>query len=146
MTVMELMQDAIKYEESLLAHAIMLGMRRGKWKGADAESEVDWSLLDMEEVKQARDENLLGLNTIQLYSSPLSNNRHAIIMAETPQDASTAFSRAFKRQPRVIHHLPHGMDVTTYEKDLSDAQTWREIRNEMNAFPAVAGIYHKGAI
>src|SRR5690606_25195582 len=116
------------------------------WNLTDPDERLDWSQLDANEVWAARDGNELGMNPVKLYSSPLGGNRHAIIMAETPQEASTAFTQAFKAQPRVIHHLPHGMDVTTYEKDLTDAQTWREIRNEMNTFPAVAGIYHKGAI
>ena len=146
MTVGELFQDALQYEESLTAHAVSIGIRKGLWSPADPESVIDWTRLDMDEVTAARDRNDLGLNPVKLYSAPLGDSRFAIIMAETSQDASTAFSRALKRQPRVIHHLPHGMDVTTYENDLSDAQTWREIRNEMNAFPAVAGIYHKGAI
>ncbi|WP_424236392.1 hypothetical protein [Bhargavaea ginsengi] len=143
-TVMELMQDAIKYDEPLIAHAVMLGIRHGKWSPSDPESVVDWSLLDLEEVRQARDENILGMSKVQVYSSPLGSNRHAIIFAETSLEAATFFLRAFKHKPRVIHHLPHGMDVTTYESDLKDSQTWREIRNELNTFPAVAGIYLKG--
>ena len=146
MTVGELFQDALKYEVSLTAHALSIGIRKGLWHPATPESEIDWDLLDKDEVMAARDRNDLGMNPIKLYSAPLSDKRFAIIMAETPQDASTAFTQAFKSEPRVIHHLPHGMDVTTYEKDLTDAQTWREIRNGMTNFPAVAGIYHKGAI
>lgn len=146
MTIGERFQEALQYEEPLTAHAITLGIRKGLWNLTDPDDRLDWSQLDADEVWAARDSNELGMNPVKLYSSPLGGNQHAIIMAETVQEASSAFSQAFKSKPRVIHHLPHGMDVTTYEKDLTDAQTWREIRNELNTFPAVAGIYHKGEI
>jgi len=143
MTVMEFMQDATKYDEPLLAHAIMLGIRQGKWRADEPESVIDWNKIDWNQLKRERDENTLGMSKIRLYSSPLGGGRFAILFSEDEEGARQAFRQHFKQEARRMDYLPHGMDVTTYTNDLSDAETWREVRDRTTKFPALAGIYQK---
>jgi len=143
-TVMELMQDAIQYEEALLAHAIMLGIRHGKWKPGDSSDDMDFSLIDSRELQRAKEDDLLGMKDgIKLYSSPLGGGRFAIIFAKNEGDARAVMAREVGKNPKRIDWLPYGMDVYTTTEGLKDGKTWRRMKEQTITFPALAGIYQK---
>lgn len=140
-TINEQMADALHYEETLLAHALLLGIQKGYWTGDDRKA--DFGKLDMDELLAMREKNVLGIRFIHLYSSPLGDGEFAMIFAANEKDVREVFQEKMKRPCEKMHRLDYGLDQSFYDPNTKKFRYWREYRSTFNKFPAFACIYRK---
>lgn len=143
MTISEQLAAAVRYEDSLLAHALFLGIRSGLWKPDDEAENADFDKLDNTELDRIKAANLLGIRFMHLYSAPLGNKLYAMIFAENETDARKAFARHYSRKCGKVHQMSYGLDRRFYCPDLQKERTWRELRDSLVEFPIVAAEYEK---
>lgn len=139
MTIKELFEAAVEYDESLLAHTIILLLREGKISLQDEGKVLDTVKLDVEKIKEAVEENELGINPIKLYSLKMDRYRFAWIFAQSSEQATSHFINLHGQKP--MNCIEFMMD---WEMEIGDRTlTFREYRNEQKEFPCFAGYYDR---
>lgn len=139
MTIKELFEAAVEYDESYLAHTIILLLREGKISLQDEGKVLDTVQLDVEKIKKAVEENELGVNPIKLFSLKMDQYVFAWIFAKTDKEAVNHFVNLHRKKP--INCLEFPMDV---EMEIGDREmTFRQLRDEQKHFPSFACYYDK---
>jgi len=104
MTVQELLYDAVKYEYSLLAHAVFIGVQRGLFKLQDTTDKIDYSKLPMDEVVKANERNDLKIKFTKLYALRRPHHaQYAYYLAEDKESALKKHRELFNEEPLKIY-------------------------------------------
>lgn len=143
MTVNELLAAALGYEESLLAHSLYCGLMDGVISGTDLVNEQTYSLIDLDKAKSMKDQNVLGIQFMRLYSAPLGNSLFAMFFAPDEEKAKQLYKKEFKQNCKKMYLVDHGMDISTYCLESKKHQTWRELRDSLPVLPAYVGVFQK---
>jgi hypothetical protein len=144
MTFNELMFDAIKYDEERMAYSVFWLIKNGIVKGTDNANNVDWDLVNHQEVEEMRKRNELNLKPIKLYSVPMGNNFHMIIFAESVESARGHYLNETGKLPAKIFDITTKMDKSFWFEDIKKYKSLRQLRDETLVFPATAMIFEKG--
>mgnify|MGYP001279734370 FL=1 len=144
MTFNELLMDAIKCDEELMAYSVLWLIKNGIVKGTDSANNVDWDLVNHEEVKELRKRNELNMKPIKLYTVPMGNNQHMIIFAESVESARGHYLNETGKLPAKIFDITTKMDKSFWFEDIKQYKSLRQLKDETLVFPATAMIYEKG--
>ena len=136
--------DAIKYDEELMAYSVLWLIKNGIVKGTDSANNVDWDLVNHEEVKELRKRNELNMKPIKLYTVPMGNNQHMIIFAESVESARGHYLNETGQLPAKIFDITIKMDKSFWFEDIKQYKSLRQLKDETLVFPATAMIYEKG--
>ncbi|MCJ7840533.1 hypothetical protein MUB24_06275 [Lederbergia sp. NSJ-179] len=138
-TIRELYEDAIRYEESTLAHYILLLLQEGKISTNDDDSVLDQLPINKERLDRMIQSNYLGFSKIKIYSIKYAENTFAFVYAESPEEARSYFFRHTGMQPLNCHELSLDYMMAVGNRFLS----FRDWRKEQSKFPCIVGVYKK---
>lgn len=144
MTFNELLLEAIKCDDELLAYSIYWLIKNNVVKGTDQANNIDWNLVNHEEVKQMRKRNELNLQAIKTYSVPLGNRQHIIIFAQSEESAKGHVYAELGRIPTKIFDISNKMDMSFWFPEQQKNKSLRQVKDETLVFPATAMIFTKG--
>lgn len=144
MTFNELLLDAIKCDDELLAYSIYWLIKNNVVKGTDRANNINWNLVNHEEVRQMRGRNELNLQTIKAYSVPLGNKQHMIIFAKSEKSAKGHVYSELGRIPTKIFDISNKMDMSFWFPEQQKNKSLRQVKDETLIFPATAMIFMKG--
>lgn len=144
MTFNELLLEAIKCDDELLAYSIYWLIKNNVVKGAHFANNINWNLVNHEEVKQMRERNELNLQTIKTYSVPLGNKQHMIIFAQSQESAKGHVYAELGRIPTKIFDISNKMDMSFWFPEQQKNKSLRQVKDETLVFPATAMIFTKG--
>lgn len=144
MTFNELLLEAIKCDDELLAYSIYWLIKNNVVKGAHLANNIDWNLVNHEEVKRMRERNELNLQTIKTYSVPLGNKQHIIIFAQNEESAKGHVYAELGRIPTKIFDISNKMDMSFWFPEQQKIKSLRQVKDETLVFPATAMIFTKG--
>lgn len=144
MTFNELLLEAIKCDDELLAYSIYWLIKNNVVKGTDRANNINWNLVNHEEVKQMRDRNELNLQTIKTYTVPLGNRQHIIIFAQSEESAKGHVYAELGRIPTKIFDISNKMDMSFWFPEQQKIKSLRQVKDETLVFPATAMIFTKG--
>ena len=139
MTVRDLYEDAIFFEESTLAYCILHLIQEGKVSLDDDESKLDFNEIDNKKVKELILKNPLGFSRMKIFSLKYSNTAFVFVFAKSKKEAINFFRKQFNKEPLNCHEMLMDKRISVGNRIL----TFREMRKEFNHFPAFAGIYDK---
>ncbi|MBP1917212.1 hypothetical protein J2Z23_004197 [Lederbergia galactosidilyticus] len=138
-TIRELYEDAIKYEESTLAHYILLLLQEGKISTNDDDSVLERMPIDAEKLDQMIQSNYLGFSKIKIYSIKYAVNTFAFVYAGSPADAKLYFFSRTGKQPLNCHELSLDYMMAVGNRFIN----FRDWRKEQKQFPCIVGVYKK---
>lgn len=141
-TVRELYEDSIRYEEKTLAHYILHLLQEGKVSLDDDADKIYFLQADHEKVAQMIEQNLLGFSNIKVFSLKYDDKRFAFIFAASEEEAIQFFQQTFKRKPYNCHEYPLDFPMSRGNEFL----TFRDMRKEHSHFPALAGFYERSEL
>lgn len=127
MKIQELLFDAVKYEESLLAHAIYIGVQRGLFSLQDTTDKLNYDKLPMDEVVKANERNDLKIKFTRLYAIRRPYHaEYAYYLAEDKESAMNKHRELFQEEPLNIYDQSHKRDVSIVgeHEPLSKAKTF----------------------
>lgn len=137
-TVKELLYDAIYYDEPLLAHAVYYAVQKGIVHLHEPASRIPKEL-DYEEIVKMRDENVLQMCTIKLFTIPMGQKRHALYLAETEDAVRAKHHKIYGQLAQRIIDISHEMDYPLFYEETGRSITFREMKREAVKFPYYAG-------
>ena len=141
MTFNELLLDAIKFDEVWMAYSVYWLIKNDVYKGTDNIKQVNWGLINEEEVKQMMERNDLNLNPVKLYTIPLGNDLHFLIFALTEESARGHCLNELGRLPEKIFDISQKMEMSFWFEDRQEYKSLRELKDETLIFPATAMVY-----
>ena len=141
MTFNELLLDAIKFDEVWMAYSVYWLIKNDVYKGTDSIKQVNWGLINEEEVKQMMERNDLNLNPVKLYTIPLGNDLHFLIFALTEESARGHCMNELGRLPEKIFDISQKMEMSFWFEDRQEYKSLRELKDETLVFPATAMVY-----
>lgn len=144
MTFNELLLEAIKCDDELLAYSIYWLIKNNVVKGAHLANNINWNLVNHEEVKQMRERNELNMQTIKTYSVPLGNKQHIIIFAQSEESAKGHVYAELGRIPTKIFDISNKMDMSFWFPEQQKNKSLRQVKDETLVFPATVMIFTKG--
>ena len=144
MTFNELLLDAIKCDDELLAYSIYWLIKNNVIRGTDRDNNINWNLVNHEEVKQMRERNELNLQTIKTYSVPLGNKQHMIIFAKSEESAKGHVYTELGRIQTKMFDISNKMDMSFWFPEQQKIKSLRQVKDETLIFPATAMIFTKG--
>lgn len=144
MTLNELLMDAIKFDDELLAYSIYWLIKNNVKKGTDFANSINWNLVNHEEVKQMRECNELNLQTVKTYSLPLGNRQHIIVFARNEESAKGHVFAELGRIPTKIFDISNKIDMSFWFPEQQKIKSLHQVKDETLVFPATAMIFTKG--
>lgn len=144
MTFNELLLDAIKFDEVWMAYSVYWLIKNDVYKGTDSIKQVNWGLINEDEVKQMMERNDLNLNPVKLYTIPLGNDLHFLIFALTEESARGHCMNELGRLPEKIFDISQKMEMSFWFEDRQEYKSLRELKDETLMFPATAMVYQAG--
>lgn len=142
MTVNELLFDAIKYDEELLAYSIYWSLKKGLCNGLDQAEQFQAELVNGTEVKEMIANNELGMKIIKLYSMPTTPGSHLIVLAEDEASAKGHYLSEVGRLPNKVFDISIRMDKSFWFEDIG-YKSIRKIKDETLMFPVTVMEYQK---
>ena len=136
--------DAIKYDEELMAYSVLWLIKNGIVRGTDSANNVDWDLVNHEEVKELRKRNELNMKPIKLYTVPMGNNQHMIIFAESVESARGHYLNETGQLPAKIFDITIKINKSFWFEDIKQYKSLRQLKDETLVFPTTAMVYKKG--
>ena len=138
-TVKELFNDAVKYEESLLAHYIFFLLQEGKIELSNHKDTLKFDLAQSEKFQKMYKSNVLGFDQIKIYSLKQRENYFIFIFSKNPKEARELYWRTYAHEP--INCMELSPDEIMWYGNR--AMTFRDIKKEMKEFPCILGYYEK---
>jgi len=142
-TFNELLLDAIKCDDELLAYSIYWLIKNNVVKGTDWAKNINWNLVNHEDVKQMRERNELNLQIIKVYTVPLGNKQHMIIFAQSEESAKGHVYAELGRIPTKIFDISNKMDMSFWLPEQQKIKSLRQVKDETLIFPATVMIFEK---
>lgn len=139
MTIRELYEDAVRYDEKTLAHYIILLLREGKLSLQDKASKMAEVQPNIETLKDMINKNELGLNPVKIYTLKVNSKKFAFIFAESEEKAIEHFKKSHRSEPLNCIEMSLDELMAVGNRFL----TFRDYRNELNTFPYLAGYYER---
>jgi len=143
MTFQELLIDSLKFEEWKLAYSTYWLIKNGVYNSSDLAINVNWDLVNHEEVKQMWERNELNINPIKLFSMLIEDKKYFIVFAIDEKSAKGHFLNEIGTIPIRVIDITDKLDKSFWFPDKGKHQTLRELKNEKLTFPATAMIYEK---
>src|SRR5690606_272939 len=138
-TIKELYEDAIKYEESLLAHYIFFLLQEGEISLESDKNAINYQLANSEEFRELYKSNVLGFDQIKIYSLKQDKNTFAFIYAKSEEEAIKHYRLKFRKEPLNCHELSMDQEMAVGNRFIN----FRDWKKEFKQFPVFVGFYEK---
>lgn len=140
-TVKELYQTSIEREYSYTAHCLHYLLSNRLVKLDDDAERIDYSLIDMDKVREMEDKNYLCFKPIKVYALKISGYMWAFVFAENENDAIEFTKNELKEHPKKCVEYSLDLEMERGNRILS----FREMKKDHATFPALVGYYEKDA-
>lgn len=138
-TVKEMFDDAVRYEESTLAHYIFFQLQEGKVQMDDDQSNIDLSEAYSDKFQNMCKNNFLGFDQIKIYSLKQSRSRFIFIFAKNRKEARELYYQEYEKEPINCMELSPDEIMNFGNRFM----TFREIKKEIQVFPCILGYFDK---
>ncbi|WP_062110007.1 hypothetical protein [Bacillus niameyensis] len=138
-TIKTLFEDAVQYEESLLAHHIFCLVQEGKISWHDPDSILSNIEPNFEKLESMHESNFLGLCPIKIFSLKLERGQWAFVYAKDPAEASQYVQRTVGKKPLNCHELSPDFEIYYGNRILN----FRALKKEQTEFPCLI-MYYEG--
>jgi hypothetical protein len=142
LTINELLYDAIKYDEELLAYSVYWSIKKGLCSGLDSAKRFRSDLVVSDEVKEMIAQNELDMRIVKLYSMPTTPGNHLIVLAESEASAKGQYMDDIGKLPQKIFDISDKMDKAFWFEDIG-YKSIRKIKDETLMFPVTVMEYGK---
>lgn len=142
-TIRELYADAVTFENPFMAYGIFLLAKRDLIDWEADEHSLSFDSLSFEEINDAIKQNLLNLNTVNLYTLKIEGDKFAFILANDSKSAVTEYVRVKHCKPEFTVEVNDRMDRSMYDEKTSKTLSFREVRNQTKTFPYYVCEYEK---
>lgn len=143
MSINELLYESMRYDEELLAYSIYWSILNGLCNGVNDARTFDKSKVDMQQVEEMRKRNELGMKVIKLYTMPIGDNNHLLVLAENEADARGQCLKEIGKLPKNIYDISGRMDKSFWFPNAQAYKTIREIKDEALVFPMTVMVFQK---
>jgi hypothetical protein len=137
--VKDLYLDAIRFEESSLAHYIHHLLEEQKISLDDNISKIDFDQADHWKVAEMIENNVLSFHKVGIYSLKMNQKEFVFIFAESEQKAIKFYIETFRHAPLNCHEYSLDFEIVRGHGVIS----FREMRKEFMGFPVVAGYFER---
>ena len=134
-TIKALYEDAIKYEESLLAHSIFCLLQERKISLEQDDVVLSQVQPDSETLARLMKINYLGFNQIKIFSLKLARQKWAFIFAQTAEEAQQFLRLQTGCKPLNCLELSPDEVIFTGDRFLN----FQELKKEQTQFPCLVG-------
>ena len=143
MTYNELLLDALKYDEVKMAYSVYWLIKNKVVQGHQIVGQVNWDLVNHDEVTAMIERNELNMNPIKLYTMPIGGNKHLIVFAQDEQSARGHCLNEVGITPQKIFDISNKLNTSFWFPDKQKYQSLRELKEETLIFPSTAMIFEK---
>jgi hypothetical protein len=137
--VKDLYLDAIRFEESSLAHYIHHLLEEGRISLDGNISRIDFDQADHQRVAEMIENNVLGFHKVGIYSLKMNQSDFVFIFSESEHKAIQFYIETFHFAPLNCHEYSLDFELVRGNGVIS----FREMRKEFMSFPAVAGYFKR---
>ncbi|WP_335488841.1 hypothetical protein [Bacillus sp. JJ1773] len=134
-TIEALYEDAIRYEEHVLAHYILCLIQEGKISLDDEDSVLFEVQPDMEKLTNMIENNHLRFCEIHMYALKVGEGKWAFIFAESEEEAKIHLWRTTGRRALNCREMAPDEEVFIANRFIS----FREWKKEHKEFPCLVG-------
>lgn len=138
-TIKALYEDAIKYEESLLAHFIFCLLQERKVDLEQDDAVLSQIKPDPEKLERLLEMNYLGFDQIKIFSLKIARQKWAFIFAQTSEEAQQHLRLQTGQKPLNCLELSPDEVIFTGNRFLN----FRELKKEQTQFPCLVAVYEK---
>lgn len=139
LTIKQELADAIKFDDSLVAHAIYYALQKGLVQLDDPSSSLPIPILDFDIITNWMDTNYLQLCTVKLFTIRVNQNRQALYLAHDENEASAQHFKMYGYLAQRIVEAPHEMDTSLYCEETGKHRVIRDMKRKMVEFPCWLG-------
>lgn len=147
MKVSEMLQEAVKFDVTLLAHSIYYAVQKKVILLTDDYS-IDFIDLLTENdhliIKNMIADDYLKLRLIKLLAVPLNNKEFAFYLTKKTEDIAKIHFKNFKKQPTKIIDAHRMFDKSLYFQDSKKTMTFRDISKKTADYPTLVCILESG--
>lgn len=137
MLVGELYLESICLEQCSLAHYLYHLLAERKISLNDPIDQIDLEKADHQKVAEMIQTNHLGIRKLGVYSLKRNAKDFVFIYAYSVQEAIEFFTKTFQQRPLNCHEYPLDFELARGNGVI----TFREMRKEIESFPAIAGYF-----
>ncbi|MEK4715367.1 hypothetical protein [Sporosarcina sp. FSL K6-5500] len=138
-TVKELLFDAVKWDEPYLAHAVYYAVQQNFVTLEDLANKIPYEKLDHQIVMKMRDDNVLSMSNVKLFTVPMGSRKFAFYLAEKEDDARAEHHKVHGVIPYQIINMTEKMDTSVYCEETKKIESFREMKQNVLHFPYFAG-------
>lgn len=138
-----MLTDAIKYDEERLAYSIYWLIKQGIIKGTDFTKQINWDLVNHDEVTEMITRNELGMVPIKLFSMPIGEGKHLLVFAQDEKSARGHCLNELGIIAQKVFDLTDKINRSFWFPEKQKYLSLRELRDETLVFPATALIFEK---
>ena len=138
-----MLTDAIKYDEERLAYSIYWLIKQGIIKGIDFAKQINWDLVNHDEVTEMITRNELGMVPIKLFSMPIGEGKHLLVFAQDEKSARGHCLNELGIIAQKVFDLTDKINRSFWFPEKQKYLSLRELRDETLVFPATALIFEK---
>lgn len=138
-----MLTDAIKYDEEKLAYSIYWLIKQGIIKGTDYAKQINWDLVNHDEVTEMITRNELGMIPIKLFSMPIGEGKHLLVFAQDEKSARGHCLNELGIIAQKVFDLTDKINRSFWFPEKQKYLSLRELRDETLVFPATALIFEK---
>src|SRR5690625_1804779 len=139
MTIKKLHEDAIKYDEPLVAHYIFFLLQEGKVRLDDGRESLPYDYVNDKDFRKIWKENHLGFDQTKIYSLKIEGRLFAFVFAESEEEAIKCFRYEFGKKPMNCHELLMDWELFIGNRYIN----FRDWKLEFEHFPTLVCVYEK---
>ena len=142
MTLHDMLNEAIKYDDAFLAYSILWASQNGIPLNAPYDDLIQKGI-NISEVRQLALNDTLGILKVKLYTTKHDDGCYHLVLAENPQDAQTELLKRTGTLYRNFSNITKNMDEYLYDPQTRKFESIREIKNKAIKMPHYIGLYEK---
>jgi hypothetical protein len=139
MFVKEVYYDSLRFEDTALAHYIHHLLAEKKISLEDDMSKIDLEQANHQKVREMIQNNVLGIHKKRIYSLKMNQKDYVFIFAVSQKEATQFYTKTFHQPPLNCHEYPLDFQLARGNEVIS----FRDMRKEIDRFPAIAGYFQK---
>jgi len=139
MNVKEVYEEAIKLEESPLAHYLFHLLQERKISSNDHISKIDLNQANHQTVEEMIQKNFLHFRKVRIYSLKQNKTDFVFIFARSQEDAIQHYRETYSHSP--LNCIETSLDNDFYQGN--GRISFRDMKKEFTIFPAIVGSFSR---
>jgi len=133
--VRELLLDAVKENQSLLAHSLYIAIQQNIIKSTDSAVNIPFKKFPMDDCLNAHKKNLLCMHPTKMFAVP-HNNFFAYYFAKNEQDVIDLHKKLFGHITKKPIDVSERIYMTIYDEEKKRYEDLYELRDKTMKLPA----------